>query len=387
MRVVIDGRGIMNELDGIGRYSLNLINELTETRQDILFEVLVHDDLTHDVLCRLPSRVTLHRVPYGHINPKAVLSMGRLVDDLNGDLFHSLFLFQPLFMRTPGIITVHDTMWFQRPRLQAKGKPVTLYAGWMYHWMMARLCMMKARIIAVDSEATRQDLAEWYPSSETKVAVVGVGLDPLFSRANGQRSDPRELDKLGLADAPFFIHVTNGKPYKNTIRVIEAFTRVTRVVGHQLVVIGRSSAFSNQVRRTIERMDLTNQIRFMGSVSDEQLVSLVKAATALVFPSLYEGFGLPVLEAMACGCPVMTSQRGSLAELAGDAALFVDPESVESLSRGIVELARNESLRETLRRRGSRQAAKYTWAAVVDRLVELYQTVLDRGSHYNKPDL
>lgn len=377
MRVVIDGRGIMSQLDGIGRYSLNLISELIETREDISFEVLVHDGFSRDVLCRLPCRASIHAVPYRHISPKTVLSMGGLVDDLGGDLFHSLFLFQPLIMRTPGIITIHDTMWFQHPRLQAKGKPVTLAAGWLYYWVLTRLCVMKASKIAVVSEATREDLVEWCPSSGSKVAVVGVGLDRRFRSAAESPPDHQEARKLGLPDEPFFIHVSNGKPYKNTSRVIEAFARVAGYIGHHLVIIGRSSAFSHQIHRIIERMDLTDRVRFMGSVSDKQVVLLLKSATALVFPSLYEGFGLPVLEAMACGCPVMTSRRGSLAEISGDAPLFVDPESLESLSSGIVELARNEELRDMLRQRGYRQASKYTWKAVVDTVVQLYKTVLE----------
>ncbi len=379
MRVVIDGRGIMNQIDGIGRYSLNLISELVETREDATFEVLVQHDLRGDALSRLPDKALVHKVPYKHISPKTMFSMGGLVDDLGCDVYHSLFLFQPLLMRTPGIITIHDTMWFQRPRLQAQGKPVMLAAGWLYYWTMTRLCVIKARMIAADSASTRQDLIQWCPSSRTKVAVPGVGLDSRFTNIAQSPPDLQELTSLGLAGVPFFIHVSNGKPYKNTSRVIEAFGRVAKDIGHQLVIIGRSSAFSDQIHRSIERLDLTDRIRFMGSVSDEQVIVLVRAATSLVFPSLYEGFGLPVLEAMACGCPVITSQRGSLAEVAGGAAFSVDPESVEALSRAITELAGDESLRDTLRQRGLRQASIYTWKAVADTVIQMYRTVLEHG--------
>lgn len=377
MRVVIDGRGIMNQLDGIGRYSLNLINELVETSRDISFDVIVRTGLRQDLLEQLPRGAQLHTFPHSHISINSIATMGPFVDRFHADLFHGLFLFQPLFMRTPGIITIYDTMWFQRPRLQARGKPFTLAAGWLYYRTLTALSVRKAMRIVAISESTRRDIVECFPSASNKVVTVEVGLDPGFNSVPaGSESGNEDLSRLGLGNNLFFLHVSNAKPYKNTDRVIAAFARIAPDTDHNLVIIGRTSAFSKSIHCTIHEFNLADRVRFLGSVSDGEVIALMKAAVSLVFPSLYEGFGLPVLEAMAVGCPVITSERGSLKEVAGDAALLVDPESTDAIAQRMLELIHNDSLRKSLSERGRRQASKFTWNNAAQTVIEMYNSMV-----------
>lgn len=380
MLIVFDGRAVANHLDGTARYSLNLISWLSRSLPEASFIVLIRKDLKREMRDLLPHRVTLKEIPFKHISPKTVFAMGSLVDEMQADVFHSPFMLQPLFMKTPGIITIHDAMWWKHPWLQAKEEPMRMALGWLYYRTLVRLCASKTRRMVAVSEATRTDVAECWPHAVNKLRVVAGGVEGCFRPASDSTTGAGLLEDLGIENRGFFLHVTNGRPYKNTVALLRAYARIVPHCDHRLLIVGHLGRFRTRIVSTIKELRIEERTTALGSVTDEQVITLMQSALALVFPSLFEGFGLPVLEAMACGCPVLTSNRGSLAEVAGDDALIVDPTSLDSMADGLLKLSRDSQLRESLKRRGISRASRFAWSEAASAIVEIYREVLEEST-------
>jgi len=175
----------------------------------------------------------------------------------------------------------------------------------------------------------------------------------------------------------YFLSVSNRKPHKNEFRLIEAFARANLGCEIQLVFTGDSNA---DILRWVEERGVGSRVTFIGIVPEEKLPSLYRGATALVFPSLYEGFGLPIVEAMACGTPVITSNTTAMPEVAGDAALLVDPRSVEQISRAMEQIVTDTSLRQRLRDTGFRQARQFRWSKTAEMVHDVLSSATTRLS-------
>jgi glycosyltransferase involved in cell wall biosynthesis len=299
-----------------------------------------------------------------------------MVDRLGADLYHSMFAFQPLRMQTPGLITLHDIMWLRHPWLQSAGKPLRLVAGWAYHRLFAVRCMARAGGVIVPTRAVQREVSGMWGHLTSKLTLVEEGVDRCFLGGgaavdlSGRNPLPARVGKTR-----FFLHLTNAHPYKNSTRLLRAFRAVARHEKVRMVMVGRRSAFSESLLSEVDRLGLEGRVVWLGSVSNRELAELFRTATALLFPSLCEGFGLPVVEAMASGCPVMTANRGALAEVAGGAALCVDPWQVDAMAQGMKRLLGSERLRNTLRQRGMVRAAGYTWETAGRKVVALYRVL------------
>jgi glycosyltransferase involved in cell wall biosynthesis len=209
---------------------------------------------------------------------------------------------------------------------------------------------------------------------EARIAVTPEAPSEEFAAAVG----PGEVSRVREAyDLPpeFFLFVGNRQPRKNVPRLVRAFCRARAEHGlpQVLVLVGQVGWLAEEAEREIERASRAGDVRVLGYVPDGDLPPLFAAAQAFLFPTLYEGFGLPVVEAMAVGTPVLTSSTSALAEVAGDAALLVDPEDEQQIAEGIVRLAGEEALRETLRERGLKRAASFNWRRTAELTREAYQ--------------
>jgi glycosyltransferase involved in cell wall biosynthesis len=268
------------------------------------------------------------------------------------DLFFSPGYNTPLFCPSPFVFAIHDLSHIYCP--ENSSPAIRLY----YATVMKRACHRAATILTV-SDFTRRQIVAWSGAPAEKVFNVGCGVDPAY-RPEG--------DLFGLP-FPYLLCVSNRKRHKNELRVVEAFAKADLDPRTHLVFTGEPTA---ELRRFIQSQGVGPRVNFVGAVPEAKLPSLYRGSEALIFPSLYEGFGLPVLEAMACGTPVVTANVTAMPEVAGDAAVLVDPTSVEQIAGAMEQAVRDTSLREKLRERGRARAAQFSWersAATVHKLL------------------
>jgi glycosyltransferase involved in cell wall biosynthesis len=258
------------------------------------------------------------------------------------DLFFSPGYNTPLHCRSRFVFTIHDLSHVFCP--QNSSLAIKLY----YATIMKRACHRAAKILTV-SEFTRRQIVEWSEVSPEKVVNVGCGVDVAY-RPEG--------DSYGLP-VPYLLCVSNRKRHKNEFRVVEAFAKAPIDRRVHLVFTGEPTP---DLLRHIEHLQVRARIDFAGLVPESKLPALYRGARALVFPSLYEGFALPVVEAMASGTPVVTSNVSAMPEIAGDATLLVDPSSVQQIKDAIQQIMSDTSLREQLRERGLARASEFSWA-------------------------
>jgi len=278
-------------------------------------------------------------------NPAAPLDAWRLARFLSGltcsDLFFSPGYNTPLFCASPFIFTIHDLSHIYCS--ENSDSLIRLY----YATIMKRACHRATKILTV-SEFTRRQIVEWSGIPPEKVFNVGCGVDAAY----------RPGDELYGLRFPYLLCVSNRKRHKNEFRVVEAFARTGLAETIRLVFTGEPTT---DLADCLERYHLTPHVYFTGVVPEAQLPSLYRGAQALVFPSLYEGFGLPLLEAMACGTPVVSSNTTAMPEVAGDAALLVDPTSVEQIASAMERIVSDSSLRRQLREKGLARAVQFSW--------------------------
>jgi glycosyltransferase involved in cell wall biosynthesis len=241
-----------------------------------------------------------------------------------------------------------------------------------------RLTRRQNRIVAI-SENTARDIATFFGLGGDRVTVVHNGLDhERFAPGNRDAAKAEAGRRYGFK-APFFLYVARLEhPAKNHVRLISAFERFKAQTGSnwQLVFAGSDWHGAETVHEAIRQSPVAADIDSLGFVKDEELPDLYRAADVFVYPSLYEGFGMPPIEAMACGCPVISSTRGSLGEIIGDAAAIIDPEDIHSMANELGAFAQDAELRNRYRAAGLLQAAKFNWAKTAQQTLRVYESLL-----------
>jgi glycosyltransferase involved in cell wall biosynthesis len=285
------------------------------------------------------------------------------------DLFYSPdFVLPPTWPRTRTVLTVHDLSFLRYP--QHYMPKLARYLGQVVPRSVAR-----ADRVLADSEATRADLIELMGVAPERVEVLYSGVAPRFRPQAEPGERERLRDRHGLAERPYILSVGTIQPRKNTVHLIRAFARmrsVTRRPEQLLIAGGRGWLYQEAVAEAARHGD---DVRILGFASDVDLPALYRGAALFAFPSFYEGFGLPVLEAMACGVPVVCSNASSLPEVAGDAALLVDPHDEAGLAQAMQRALEDEPLRREMVARGLEQAAQFTWERAARQLLATFIAV------------
>ena len=292
------------------------------------------------------------------------------VDIVHYPYFDPFFPVLPFKKKVKTVVTVHDLT----PIKFKKHFPSGIRGG--LRWKYNKRLLKSADIVIVDSESSKGDVANLVGINESKVKVIYLASNPIYEKLKTDNSKFEIKKKFDLPDN-FMIYVGDVTWNKNLPRIIEASLKADI----NLFLIGKALAETNFNKKNpwnkdrvkvFEMIKNERKIRTLGFVSDEDLLKIYNMAEALLMPSLYEGFGLPVLEAMICGCPVITSREGSLPEVGGDAVLYVDADSIDSIAEGIGKLSKDERLREELSQKGFAQAKKFSLEKTINNLVRIY---------------
>jgi glycosyltransferase involved in cell wall biosynthesis len=280
----------------------------------------------------------------------------------------------------PSVVTIHDTTLWMFPRYHPRRRLLAMRP------LIPRGARHAKAIIAV-SAATKRDVVRTLNVPDEKVHVIYEAAAPHFRPL--PRNGALELvrRKYGLPES-FILHVGTLEPRKNLVRLLQAFEQV-RLQGcqsHALALVGNRGWNDARIMECVERMGLDGSVRVLGHTPTEDVVALYNLADVVALPSLYEGFGLPVIEAMACGTPVVTSPNGSLAEIAGTAAEFVDPTQVESIADGLHAMLSDAGKRAALREAGLQRAAEFSWEATAEKTRQVYEAVANGSTVSSKRD-
>lgn len=383
MRIGIDMTPLTYTLTGVGVYVQQLVNSASALAPDLEWEYPFFSEVPSPFLFRrligrrlepkTLSRVTIspefaffHNRRHSHPSkPPTRLLSGRF------DLFH-ITNAQSQFdvFDLPYVITVHDLAWMrvppnELPKPNVRGLDLLLDL------------IRNANHVICDSECTRQDVFEFVGRKPDDVTTVLLAPRPGFYPP--PNDDEARVTGKKQTKVPYLLAVSTIEPRKNFVRLVTAFADFrTQYPDFRLLIAGAKRSAWPDVRRVIKQLNLADHVQVLGRVSDERVRELLWGATALVYPSLYEGFGLPALEAMACGTPVVCSAAGSLGEVVGDAAIIVDPLSTESIADGIKRVASLGVCRDELVRKSIDRASRFSWRMTATQTVDIYRQILQR---------
>ncbi len=370
MRVAFDARKLHDF--GIGTYIQGLLREFVALGVPEELVVYRSPDAEVPPVLEAAARIEwrLESAP-----PYSVAELWRLARRARRDraqLFHAPHYVCPPVLACPAVVTIHDLIHLRFP--DWRGRPLApLYAR-----VMLRLAVWRAARVITVSASTRRDLERWLRARPERIRVIPNGVAPHFGPAADPVALQAGLGKLGLA-APYLLFVGNPMPHKNLPRLLDAFARLPAELG-ALVVAGVRPAARPALDRAVETRALRARVTVLAPLPEALMPLLYQGASLLVIPSLWEGFGLPALEAMACGTPVVASDRGALPEVIGDAGVLVDPTNVDALREAMYNLAVHTPLRAALRAAGLVRARAFSWRHAAEATVGVYREALAGGS-------
>ena len=373
MKIAIDIRR-MNEF-GVGTYTRNIIRALAQLdRQNKYF--LLGPAAKVSEIGKLPENFkAVSILPTDTL--RGEMQYGAVVKRLNCDLTHIPHLFWfPRRLPCPYVVTAHDLLdHLYRAR---DGSSVKRFLHFQF---TQRVLKRAARIFAV-SRFTKSEIEKLFGIDSSKIEVVYNAIDQRFLTGHATDADRQFLVERYQVTYPFVLYAGRISPQKNLVRIIEAFSALKADLVKQelypdlkLIIIGDELSKNPDLRRTVVRGGVQNDVRFMGFVPIEVLRIFYDLAKVFVFPSLYEGFGLPPLEAMAHGTPVLTSNTSSIPEVVGNAAVMVNPENVFEIMRALHRVLIDQSLREKMRQRGYEQVKKFSWNNSAESIIAAYEQV------------
>jgi len=372
MRICIDASPAVHRRAGIGRYTQELLAALLAIVPDneyVTFYNRPSEAHIASPLDRLP-RLTTYLADKPWRTSVLLAHLARIPQDclLPGvDLFHATDHLLPHFSQIKSIFTLHDLTFRLYPQTHSS------WNRWFLTLMMPYFLQAADAVIA-DSECTKRDAVRLYEINEAKIQVIYPGVSGHFHPASSKAiTDIRQ--KYALPEH-FILSVSSIEPRKNLNALLEAFHHLLATCDLHLVLVGKKGWLYESFFRRLQELGLENQVLFTGYVPDEDLPAIYSAASVFVFPSLYEGFGLPVLEAMACGVPVVCSDTSSLPEVVGDAGIMVAPHNIRALVQAIEWVLTNESKCQEMRTKGLQQASKFTWEKTAREALTLYRQVL-----------
>jgi glycosyltransferase involved in cell wall biosynthesis len=370
---ILDARTATPHFPGIGRYVNNLARAMAPLLEADERLTVLHDPAHAPPPTASPA-VQMLPVNTSPFSASQQFVLPRLLGRLRADLYHSAYFLMPYAPRRRGIptlLTIYDLIPLLFPRQS------TWRARLLARWAN-RLALRTAEKVISISDATRRDLLAQFHLPAEKVQVIPLAADPAFVRQSEE--EVAALRARYALPQRYVLYLGSNKPHKNLGRLVEAWARL-QPQPLPLVIAGAWDDRYPEARQRAAALSLEGQVRWLGPVSDTDLPALYSGALLFVFPSLYEGFGLPVLEAMACGAPVVCSNSSSLPEVTGKAALLADPTDVEGLAGCVRVALEDEGLRKEMSESGLRQARRFSWPQTARLSLEVYRTSLATYAH------
>lgn len=365
MKIVIDGR--MVGWTGIGRYTSELIDHLQRLDHDSEYVIVVLPQ-DRERFPKLPANFSLHTADIKPYSLKEQLSLPSILNSLDADLVHFVHFSAPILYRRPRIITIHDLTLVHYKTNRGNGLARIKFE--LKYWgMRAVLWSAIKRSVALITVTrwVKEDIMSTYGSG------LGDRIFPIHLSAEAKLAEPEPLDQFKL-DSPFLLYVGNYYPHKNIDRLLEAFAILAQQGPDlKLVLVGQENYFLDQLRLQAKELKIGDRILTPGRISDGELAALYMQAKLFVFPSLSEGFGLPPLEAMAAGTPVISSNATCLPEVLGDAAAYFDPHDPIDMAAKISGLLDDATELERLRRAGLEQVKRFSWETMTKETLEVYK--------------
>jgi glycosyltransferase involved in cell wall biosynthesis len=372
MRVALDAIPLVAAKTGIGHYTDALAEWLARVHEDHQYELLSPFDFAFDSHNGKPANLSKHFFPVRSVFRKWwLVGLPAMLQISPVDVFHGTNYCIPVFAPCPTVVTIHDMSLFAQSNTH---ESANVTRGKRRMPIMAR----RASLIIAPSEWTKREITKHLGARPEKIRVI--------YEAAREKMEPRlpseyrsVLDKHRIR-TPYLLYVGTIEPRKNLITLIRAYHELLKTTPHrpQLVLCGGRGWLFDEVFKLVEELKLQDQIRFTDYVEDVDLPALYSGAEVFVYPSLYEGFGLPPLEAMACGTPVITSNVSSLPEVVGQAGLMHDPNDFSALTAGIVRLLGDADAREHFKHAGLKQSSSFSWERAARETQSVYDEVFEK---------
>jgi len=374
LRIGIDARFLTHpQAGGFKTYTKGLVEALARIDQNNRYLLYVDRPMEHDFLKQqdnftvrtVSSKLSAFSMP---LREQILLPWRIAKDDL--DLVHFPCLTSPLWSPCPYVLTVHDTIWLHN---HPYGRSPKRWGMWLYNRWVPVWAIRHARLIIAVSRATKHDIVKYLRVPSAKIIKIPEAAGDIFvpQLDRARLEGVRRRYKL---DSDFILGIGSASPRKNIQALIHAFALDPFLRSkYQLVIVWTHSLLEQELQREISTLEIAHQVRFLRRVSNEDLALLYNAASLFVFPSLYEGFGLPPLEAMACGTPVVAANNSSIPEVVGDAAILVDASDVKAIAEAMTQVLTDMNLRHELRERGLQRAQMFSWERCARETLTVYE--------------
>jgi glycosyltransferase involved in cell wall biosynthesis len=384
MRIALDYTAGIRQEAGVGQYVRSLVNAMLEQDASNEYTLITSGRTSKEHSFPTANNVRSRNIyiPDRYLNILWYrLRVPLYANIFTGplDIYHGLdFGLPPLTGKARKVVTVYDLAFLQHPETAVPS--LAEYLNKVVPESVAA-----ADVVAAISHATKQALIDHYRTPQEKITVIPCGIAPHYQRIE----DPAILEatrrKFDL-NGPIVLSVGTLEPRKNHLGLIKAFYEVQQNNEHSaiLAIAGGKGWLYEETQRTVMELKLEDKVRFLGRISELELITLYSLADVFAFPSFFEGFGMPPLEAMACGAPVITSNTSSLPEVTGDAAMLVDPYDTHAIANAISRLLGDEQLQERLRQKGFLQAQKYTWPKAAQKMLSVYQKLYNGVTDFSE---
>ena len=373
MRIAIDARYLSREFSGIATHSENVVRHVVSLDPDNQYIIFVHQSFNRAL--DLPDNAEVIQAPGRPVSLFTLFQMGRLVREVRADIFHALFPVTPLFLKVPTIVTVHDLQALVMPEFSGRRFYPLQKAYELFYHTVYPSSIRRARYLIAVSHATRREMAFLIPETMANTIVIYPGIDPDFGAPVDEETLRQTVARYMLPER-FALYIGNTRPNKNLPGMIRAFARMIAerdgMEDLRFVLVVQEDRFFEESRRLIRRLALESRIRICGQISEVEKRCFYDRASALFLATRHEGFGHPLIEAQACGLPVLAGNHASLPEIANQTALLCDTQDERNMADNLFRILTDEPLRQRLIEGGRKNIQRFRWDECARNIVDMY---------------